>query len=272
MNNRHQFFHPPSASRRAGFTVIEVIVALTGMVLIGGIVLQIYDETQAAAQKMVRRQSAIDFAVSFLDQSSELLRNSVRPDNLDIEVQPAFASDRLTVPSFGDPASNGLFLVTLRPSDDPEDGRPYETVRKSLAGNGSVEESETANAFGYALSAGVPSVSFRYATEAKPGGPVAYVDRLPPGAWPALVEIAVEVPTGSEGDAPIKMKTAVIPGRLAALAVAAPTPTPTPIPGSSLTEAVAKNASPAAVEDTSTTAGAGADVAPPEAAPTEAAP
>ena len=58
MKNRSTFPRRRAVSERRGFTIIEVIVALTGMVLVGGIVLQIYDETQTAAQKMVRRQSA----------------------------------------------------------------------------------------------------------------------------------------------------------------------------------------------------------------------
>jgi hypothetical protein len=245
---------------------------MTGLVLVGGIILQIYDETQAAAQKMVRRQSAIDYAVSFVDQSSELLRNAVRPGNLDVDIQPAFTADRLAVPAFGDPASNGLFLVTLRPSEAEDADHPYEIVRRSILGDGSGEENETVNAFGNAFDSGEPKVSFRYATEAKPGVPVAYVDRLGAGEWPVLVEIAIEVPTGNESDAPIAMRTAVIPGRLPGRAAAVATPTPTPIPASSLRDAVAGNAA-AAVEDAATTAAeAAAETLSSETGTTEAAP
>lgn len=232
---------------------------MTGLVLVMGVVLQIYDETQKAAQKMVKRQASVDFAVGFADQTAELLRNAVNPANLDVEVTPAFASDRLSVPAYGDPASNGLFLVSLRPAEGDDASHPYEIVRKSLAGSGdSGAEGEAVSPYGQVLEHAEPSVSFRYAMESKPGTPVAYVDRLGPGQWPVLVEISVEVP-GSDGEDPIRMKTAVIPGRMGATVAAAPTPTPTPLPSASLNPVEAENAS-------------SAGEAPPEAAPAEAAP
>lgn len=233
---------------------------MAGLIIVGGVILQIYDETQDAAQKMVRRQAAIDFAVSFVDQSSDLLRNAVRPENLDVDVSPLFAPDRFSVPAYSDPASNGLFLVTLRPREEAEAGHPYEIVRKSLAdAGGSETDGETVDRFGHPLEGPTPSVSFRYAIESKPGVPVAYVDRLGAGQWPALVEISVEIPTGEEGGDPVRMKTAVIPGRLPAMAAAAPTPTPTPVPAAPL--------SPGQAPKTSSAGGAAPEAAPAEAAP-----
>lgn len=220
----------PRSRRSAGFTIIEVLVAMVGMMVIGGIILEVYVETERAAKKMVQRQAAVDFAVSFTDQASELLRTAVNPSNLDVEVRPAFGADRFSVPAYGDPASNGLFLVTVRPTENAaDDGRPYEIVREVVAGaGGSTGASQTVNSFGPALAEAVPAVSFRYATEARPGD-VAYVNRLEPDQWPVLVEITVEVPTPGEGEEPVRMRTAVIPGRLGVIAAVGPTPVPTPV-------------------------------------------
>lgn len=249
-----------ASSRRSGVTLIEIIVAMAGLVLVMGVVLGIYDETQKAAQKMVKRQASIDFAVSFVDQSAALLRNAVNPGNLDVAVTPAFAPDRLSVPAYGDPASNGLFLVSLRPTDSEDASHPYEIVRKTLAGAGDTPaEEESVSTYGQPLEHAEPVVRFRYAMESKPGAPVAYVERLGSGQWPVLVEISVEVPAGSDGEDPIRMRTAVIPGRVGPTVAATPTPTPTPVPAAPLRPDRARNASPAAPS-------------PPQAAPAEAAP
>lgn len=259
---------PPRSASRAGFTIIEVLVAMVGMMIVGGIVLEVYVETQRAAQKMVRRQAGVDFAVAFTDQAAELLRNAVTPANLDVEVRPVFTADRFSIPAYGDPASNGLFLVTVRPAEDAAGGRPYEIVREVVAGAGEAAGgSQTVNAFGPALSEAEAKVSFRYATEAKPGA-VNYVNRLEAGQWPLLVEIAVEVTPPAEGEQPVRMRTAVIPGRLGPLAPVAPTPTPTPIPGAALQAGQAVQAPAGAQAPTAAAEPAAAvTIAPPVAVP-----
>jgi hypothetical protein len=229
-----RFLHlcPSRASRAV--TLIELLVAMVGFLLIGGAILEIYDETQKAAQKMIRRQASIDFAVVFADRSAELLREAVRPANLDISVDGvAFQSDRFSVPAYGVPASNGLFLVTVRPRDDAGDGRRYEIVRQALGAAGDASTS-TQTGLGVALTEGEPQISFRYATHARPGEPIEYRDRLAPGEWPAVVEISVQVQPKGDGEDPILVKTAAIPGRLPAVRPAAPEPTPTPLPAAPL--------------------------------------
>lgn len=247
-----------SGSARAGITLIELMVAMTGLLVIGGIVLQIYDETQKAAQKMVRRQAGVDFAVAFLDQASDLLRQAVPPSSLDVPIATVFLPDRFSVPVYGDPASNGLFLLSLRPREDAADGRRFETVREVwAAADNSTRGTSTQEPFGAALQEALPKVSFRYATESRPGGAPPYRDQLEPAEWPVLVEVKIEVP-GDEGEEPVVMQTAVIPGRLGPIQPFAPSPTPTPVASA-----------PLAVQEVAPAAGA---AAPAPAAPVPAAP
>jgi hypothetical protein len=221
-----------SGKPRAGVTLIELLVAMVGFLLIGGAILEIYDETQKAAQKMIRRQASIDFAVDFADRSADLLREAVDPANLDLPVAGVvFQNDRFSAPAYGTPASNGLFLVTLRPREGADDGRRYEVVRETLGG-GAESTAVIDSAFGLALTEGEPTVTFRYATEARPGQPVNYKERLVAGEWPALVEISVQVQPKGDGEEPVLMKTAVIPGRLPTVRVAAPAPPPEVAPAS----------------------------------------
>jgi hypothetical protein len=81
---------------------------------------------------------------------------------------------------------------------------------------------------------------------------VAYLNRLEPGQWPVLVEISVEVATPGGGDEPVRMRTAVIPGRIGPLVAAAATPTPLPAAGLDEAQIPGATAAPVSASDPAT--------------------
>lgn len=210
----------PLASRKSrrlarAVTVLELLVALAGAVILAAAALRIFDETQTASIKMTRRQTGIDFASLALDEIRELLRDAVPPEALDADAARAeFAEDRMTFPAYAGPAT-GLAQVSLPllasslTDGAPDGGMKYELLATPFGGEGETRRRSVGPGF-----EGIrPRISFRYALESSADGPVRYVKELPPGQWPALVEVAVSIEPEGGGERQV-FRTAVVPGRL----------------------------------------------------------
>lgn len=205
----------PFGTRRpvSGVTLVELLVTMAGLTLVMGISYDIYDETLRASQKMIARQSALDYGVTVIDATTKLLRGAIHPDDLDLKVSvgPSFKAGGLSVHAYPLDASQGLRFVTISTSEEGDLVRTNAVV-KGATGQGAQEE--TSSSVGTVIKGFTPTVSFRYATEAKAGFPVNYVDSLKSGQWPVLIEITVSSELVDRPGHPVVLKTAVIPGRL----------------------------------------------------------
>lgn len=214
-------------------TLIELMVAIAGMLVVMFIVYELYDQTQSASLKMTKRQSAIDYSVQIIDKTTQLLAQAVSPENLENpgSVTPVFKNDQLTVPSYREDASAGLYRVTIRKAEN--EGESVYFVRNEApvaSATGQQPVKETTEPFGGKTKDFKPEISFRYALTAKPGAPVEYVNELPSGQWPALVEVAVAIklePTDPQGEV-VEMRTSCIPGQIAKSEIAKAQPAPAP--------------------------------------------
>jgi len=205
----------PFRIRRAlrAMTILELMVVMGGLTIVSAITYDIYDETQRASQKMIDRQSAIDYGVTVIDATTKLLRDAVHPGDLDVKVAvgPSFKANGLSVHSYLNDPAQGLRLVTLSISEEGELTQKNATVQ-GATGEGAQEE--TSNVVGTVIKGFEPTVSFRYATQAQAGSAVSYVDSLEAGQWPVLIEITITSELPSNPGHPVELKTAVIPGRL----------------------------------------------------------
>lgn len=217
-----------------GFTIVELLIATTGMVLVMGMVYKIYDETQAATIKTIRRQSAIDYSVQLMDRTTGIIKSAIEPENFDPAVRKAlnteFKSNGLTVPRYHDDVTTaGLYVATIRAKQSTEDGHFYELFETPVAGaTGTAPVQESTIDLDLMTDDFTPTLSFRYATEAQAGKDVKYVDSLESGDWPVLIEITIEVVLDEAQT--IHLQTAVIPGGMPKSEIVAPPPTPTPTP------------------------------------------
>ncbi len=217
-----------------GFTIIELLVATSGMVLVMGIVYKIYDETMAATIKTTRRQSAIDYSVQLMDRATGIVKSAIEAENFDPAVRKAlkteFTSGGLTVPRYHDDVTTaGLYVATIRPKQSTDDGHFFELFEAPVAGaTGTAPVQESTIDLDLKVNDFTPTLSFRYATSAQAGKDVNYVDRLDSGDWPVLVEITVEVVLDEAQT--VHLQTAVIPGGMPKSNIVAPPPTPNPTP------------------------------------------
>lgn len=207
-------------SRRArAFTLAEALVAMAGMTIIGGVVFGIWSETQGATKKLLGRQAAVDYAVFTIDQTAEMLRDAVHPENLQTAAveQISFTSETLTIPSFTDDVSEGLRLLTIAPAEDEEARHAY-VVQERALDSGEVIETRPLGLVteqqSFVTKDFQPAISFSYATDVAPGQPIEFSPSLAPGQWPALVGITVTVVEPDNPEHPIVLETAVVPSRL----------------------------------------------------------
>ena len=221
--------------RPRGVTIVEILIATAGLVVILGLAWSIYDETQTASRKMIKRQSAIDYSVRVMDVITKLLRDAVAPENLDDPsiVKPVFSRETLSIPAYRTSGSVGLDLVTIALSPNRESGEYYVRIDKPNAhATGTQGVSERRNALGGLVEGFEPTLSFAYALEAAPGRPVDYRDELAEGQWPALIRVTIVAELEEYKDKPVKLSTAVIPGRLPR-SKTAQSPADIPAPGQS---------------------------------------
>ena len=123
-----------SARRRtAAMTLVEILVATGGMVVVMLIAYQIYDETQRASLKMTRRQAAIDYSVTVMDEVASAIRGAVNPADLaSPDAAPAsFQPDQFTVPAYPNLAEGGLYLVNIRAAEGEKELPPDDAVMKA---------------------------------------------------------------------------------------------------------------------------------------------
>ena len=226
----------------AAITVVELLVATAGLLVVMFIVLRIYEQTATAAKKMTSRQTAIDYGIGVIDEIGRLLYDAIAPGDLDLQDPSAagalFQSDRITIASFPRGASAGLYLITVAPAEDPSEGTYYEQGEKPVSeatGTEPVEGGGGGGGITRPFPLGVkaldfkPTISFRYALEApQPGASINYSESLEEGQWPALVEVSVFIEREDDPLRPIELRTAIIPGRRQSGPASASSSTETP--------------------------------------------
>jgi hypothetical protein len=211
--------------------VIELLIAIAGMVVVTGLAWGIFDETQKASAKMTRRQAAIDYAVAVQDEITNLLYSAVAPGNLDqpASVNSVFERERLAVPVYVHGAAAGLYVVEIRPAaDQPDDaeGEPQSVYYEKLetpvaAATGSAPVSEKVTPLGGKTPDFKPRISLRYAASATPGQ-TAFLDTLGEGQWPALIELTIRIELPEYPTRPVLLTTAIVPGYLPPNEIALP--------------------------------------------------
>ncbi len=232
----HKIFFRPSR----GMTLVEILTAIGGLVVVGGLALGVFEQTQTASLKMTQHQNAADLGARVMDEISSLLREAIPPENLDNPaVAVAFMEDRATFPAHLGKSAEGLFLVSFEPVG--EEGEKGDVIQKAilLAPAGNEDQNKGSERLLFGTSPQIngpeglsPTVSFRYARQAKPGEPVPYVAELKPGEWPALVEVTIRIGLSREPEHPVVLRTALIPGWLpsSAKSLASPKSTVGPEP------------------------------------------
>lgn len=198
-------------SRRA-VTLAEMLIAMAGLVIIGGMALGVYENTQSAATKMTRRQGAIDYAVRVMDEISEAVSDALPPENFASAPAPnEFKGPRIAVLTYSGRKAPGLSLVAL----EAKNGKLSRIERQIEPPAGGARVTGDLDASLAGRFDDVPLfIAFRYAAESKLGQPVVYVNELPAGQWPALVEITLRATLPEDPLRPIELRTAAIPGRI----------------------------------------------------------
>lgn len=206
--------------RPRGITLVELLIAVGGMVIVMGAAFEVYEETQSASIKMTNRQAATDYAVRVMDQAVELINNAVNPADLESasgargEFKRFLASFPVMMP--GEQAA--LSQVSIRPAKrtpgSHASGAQYQIIESPLPATEGKAVASSVKSLGGRAEKFHPILSFRYATEAKPGQAIAYVDQLESAEWPRLVEITLRVDLPDSPDQPILLQTAVMPGRV----------------------------------------------------------
>lgn len=219
------------AARRSGFTLVEILVATAGAVVVGGIILGLFEQSQRAARKIIARQEALETGQSALNQIAAKLRGAIRPDALDAPAAPSaaaptapatFASDAMEFPILNE--ANEIERLAVKAPRDQADtlvvfqsiaaGTPSAAAAETAPGAapGTPAAARPASSIKFEKSVIKAAVSFRYATGAKPGEPVAYAPEMKPGEWPALIEILYESHTAEPYSEAVVLRTAVAPG------------------------------------------------------------
>lgn len=248
-----KFYGELRRGHRVGFTLVELIVATGGMVIVMGFAYRMFDTTRASAIKMTRRQSAINYSVAVIDEVSGLVRDAISPENLDLDdaliVKGIFGSDRLSVCTYLRGAAEGLYIVSVGPAEGDEEGIYYQWHERPVASaTGTEPVGEALRTLGGIRIESEPQLRFRYALEVEPGAAVNYVDELEGDQWPAIVEVTVRVELEDDPERPVVLRTSLIPGRVAKTPVVRPEP-PTSLSTPPASPPESPQAAPQAVQD-----------------------
>ncbi len=202
------------SKRRHGMTLLELLIAMTGMIFVGGAALKIYEETQGAAVKMTRRQVALDYASRVMDEIAARLRDSIPPSELappHATSRMDFKSDHLVFPTmFADSKTTGAHLMSLGPTSKA--GVMNSIVSLRSASNANV--TEVSSPMGGIPEGFTPQLEFAYATDANPDRAINYRDSLSQNEWPLLVRVKLRIDIAEYPTDPIVLQTAVLMGRI----------------------------------------------------------
>lgn len=203
-NHRIRRFGRPRALR--AFTLLEVLIAMAGSLVVVGVTLGIYDQSQQATLKIMARQEALETGRRALAAATRELNALVRPDALDNSqnLRATFKNDLVEAYRLG--PSGGLRQVRLSTSGAGETLAIQRTDLERPGGDSPpapIKFDETRIAAG---------LQFHYALKSNAGGPVDYVRELAPGEWPALIEIVYQARTIGPEPETITLRTAVTPG------------------------------------------------------------
>jgi hypothetical protein len=205
---------------RAGLTLIELLVAIAGLLVVLIIIYRIYDETQQASVNMTRRHSGIDHAVRVVDEAGELIASAVNPAALDdaAGAEAAFEKNRLVLPIHRAGEEGGWRVVTIAAAQG-EGASHFEIQEKAIGDTGE----PIARELGGKIEGIASDIQFRYALDATPGAAIEYMDSLRAGEWPALIEVLVSVRTDPKdpNNQPIELRSSFMPGRMPKSAVQA---------------------------------------------------
>ena len=237
---------PPrrGAAGRRGMTLIEIMVVTGVLVVVLGLALGVGMESEKAGRKLIRRQNAILYCQTAMERIVSLVQGAIDPESLEgltnrTVLNPILKSDELGLITILSVKESALTQMTIQnKKSSPAGTQSIKSVHSPVAETtrGTVTPHEV-DLGGVAPEEFIPSVTFAYAAAAPPDkekGP-AYLPTWDKPGLPDLIRITVRAEFAN-GESPIELETALIPGIVSAHGAAAGAP-PQPAGGFTATTA-----------------------------------
>lgn len=206
-------------SRRA-VTLVELLVAGAVLVVVLGIALGMWTQSEKSAQRLIARESALQFTQTQMRRIQLILDQAYLPQTSSSLAPPVLTGDRFEAWRTNDAGRPQRVSISL--SEDRtriivglgEDGP---TTGTNLGLGRAVQAPE-----GVTL-----GLEFAYAGRIRPGEPPEYRDAWNEMEPPALVRVALTADLPDSREPSIRLQTATIPGLLPPAVRPVPTPEPT---------------------------------------------
>lgn len=196
-------------------TMIELLVTIGIVVVVLGLALGILVESDRTTRRLTQLHAAAQYCDQTLSAATAMIEGAVAADNIKtsdtqtLAQAQTFKSNELQMLAY----SNGvLYRVNLSP-------RPGEGIvikRDPVSGVGSAGAGAVTpmdeKASAIAPAGFKPNIRFAYAGTTPPGQRPRYQDAWTSPGWPALIQVQVEAKLDAQGQPPIVLETAAIPG------------------------------------------------------------
>ncbi len=198
---------------RRAMTMIELLVTIGVAVVVLGLALRIFVESDRTTRRLTRLQTAAQYCDQTLSAATAMIEGAVAADNVEktsdtqaLAKGQTFSAGELQMFDYG----NGvLYRVNLAPRPDGIMIQRDPISSVGSAGSGAVTLKEKASAI---EPAGFkPTIRFAYAGVTPPGQRPRYQDSWTSPGWPALIQVRVEAKVEGQPQ-PIILETAAIPG------------------------------------------------------------
>ena len=217
-----------SAARR-GITLVELIVASAIMVVVIGLGLGIASSTEKAGQRITKRQAAILYAQTSLQQVADAATGAIDPEALNsvtnrTPLAPVLTQDELGIMRYVDMEGPTLVSELFRAQKSDAGATFLAAQIQPLAETARGAVGSTLNPIGGSKPDGfTPSLEFAYASAPAPGQAAAYAPQWTAPGLPDLIRITIRVQFDAQEENAIELQTAVVPGFVRTVS-AAPAP------------------------------------------------
>lgn len=241
--SREDNHHQSARRTRRGVTLIELLVTLSVMLVVLGITMEIFIESNRSTQRITRYQLALQYCQQVMNQAGDTIGSAIMDPSGLKGIQNAdkayrFERHDLSLICLGRGVE--IFQVSLGVDAQEKKAQPdkkSEVLRRlyhPLAGGAGVLVKDRLERLGGATPEHFsPTLKFGYAGAAEPGQMPVYQDSWTSTALPVLIRITVQAKVDDDPMHPIELQTAVIPGlmpaRRALMPAAAATPAAAPM-------------------------------------------
>jgi type II secretory pathway pseudopilin PulG len=199
-------------------TLVELIVVMAIGVVVIGVLLRTFDETQRQARRGVTRNTLRQEALLALHRVSAIVSEAVPLSSLDASAEAAeiFEPTRLQVASWRGATDEDCPVYLIRQDDSPEtqsgapraggqSGPTVSIARLNFDGSPASSEPWRSNVNA--------TLRFQYAAAPNASGELAWSDSAPAGAFPALVRVAVTTQDRASRESRFTVETVCATGR-----------------------------------------------------------